>query len=373
MSRHPKGKPKIQLKDIGSNDTIVKSKKIPTTKKRSRLITSSPESTPPKKIPSITTTTTAMNNDTPLTIDAIRSLLDAQTNSLQNSIQNQMKALGDELKSEFQANIAQLHTKIDSNQANVQQQINELKANVTQCMEQSNDTDDDIQRSIKLCELKLNGIAYSSEEKLMDIFIEIAKLVKFDLSKVNNMPTLTRIHKRNHTSNTSSPTPIVIVKFVANHIRNDFYRLYLNKIAAKQPIMSENIGLKSGSRIIIGENLTAKNYGVFVEAGKQKKQGKLCQVFTQDGLVHVKAEKKAKAKPIRSIRELELFINANPTSSNQMDIEDVSSAKNNNNVANASTMITPQQAMQLMEDQRQKQLNDQQQHNLRISNDNKNK
>lgn len=107
--------------------------------------------------------------------------------------------------------------------------------------------------------------------------------------------------------------PIIIVKFVANHIRNELYRLYLNKIATKQPIMSENIGLEKGTRIIVDENLTSKNHGIFVEAGKYKKQGNLCQVFTHDGLVQVKAVKGKKPATIRSIRELDMFVQANPT------------------------------------------------------------
>lgn len=306
MSGKTKRIPRVKPNDI-KIDTDIKKKSATT--KRNRPISSSPESTPPKKLP---TTTTMPNTDQPLTIDAIRSLLAEQTNSLQTSILNEMKALGEEIKSELQAKITQLNDKIDTNQHNVQQQINELKSNVTQCMEQATGTDDDMQRVMKLNELKISGIAYKSDENLTIVFSEIAKIIQFNLTIVNNLPTLTRIFKRNRTTNTSTATSIVIVKFVANHIRNEFYQLYLNKIAAKQPIMSENIGLLKGTQIIIGENLTAKNFGIFVEAGKQKKQGKLCQVFTQEGLVHVKAVKNTKSNPIRSLRELELFLHSNP-------------------------------------------------------------
>lgn len=250
--------------------------------------------------------------------------------------------MGDEIKSEFQTKITQLNDKIDANQKNVQQQINDLKSNVTQCMEQTAGTDDVMQRVMKLNELKINGIAYKNDENLCQIFSEIAKLVHFDLNNVNNMPTLTRILKYDKTNRTSSPTPIVILKFVANHIRSDFYRLYLNRIAAKQPIMTENIGLPKGTRIIMGENLTAKNFEIFIEAGKKKKEGKLCQVFTQEGLVHVKAVKYIKAKSVRSLRELELFIHANPPMTNQQTIDGTSGENNN---SNGSATIQPPQAM----------------------------
>lgn len=312
MSGRTKITPKNKPSDINnstSNTGIDKPTAKTKTSKRNRHTESSPDSTPqpPAKIQTTTTMT-----GTPVTIDIIRTLLAEQTQLLNTSMQK----LGDDIKSEFQAKINQLNEKIDSNQKNVQQQINELKSNVTQCMEHTTDTDDEMQRIMKLNELKISGIAYQNEEKLNEIFTEIAKLVQFDLTNVNNVPSLTRIYKRNKTTNTNSPTPIVIVKFIATHIRNDFYRLYLNKIAAKQPITSDNIGLPSGIRIIIGENMTAKNYEIFVAAGKQKKDNKLCQVFTQDGLVKVKAVKGTKAATIRSLRELDMFIQANPTTPN---------------------------------------------------------
>lgn len=332
MSGKTKITPIIKLKGI----TDTKHKKNQTSK-RNRSNPSSPESTPPTKIP--TKPKTMPNTNQVLTIDAIRSLLAEQTNSLRTSIRDEMKALGDEIKSEFQAKITQINEKIVANQECVQQQINELKSNVTQCMEQKAGTDDDMQRIIKLNELKINGIAYRNDENLCKVFNEISKLVQFNLTNVNNLPTLTRIFKRNQNTNTNTPTSIVIVKFVASHIRNDFYRLYLNKIAAKQPIMSEHIGLPSGTRIIVGENLTAKNFEVFIEAGKQKKQGNLCQVFTQDGLVQVKAAKNTKATSIQSLIQLEMFISSNPPTKSQQQINDVTGKSNNNS---SSTIPTPQ-------------------------------
>lgn len=259
-----------------------------------------------------------------------------------------MKALGDEIESEFQAKIIQLNDKIDANQADVQQQINDLKSNINQCANQSTDTDDDMQRIAKWNKLKISGITYKHDEDLTEIFTAIANLVQFDLTNVNNLPTLMRIFKQNQTTNTSLPTSIVIVKFVAKHIRNDFYRMYLNKVAAKQPIMSENIGLPSGKRLIIGKNLTPKNFEIFVEAGKHKKMGKLCQVFTQEGLVHVEADKNTKAKSIRSLIELELFIRVNPTV-----IQKINEHMNitNNVTSNGAHTTTPSEPTNLLSSQ----------------------
>lgn len=336
MSNNQKRTPRIPPKDINTHTNDKKTKETPASKKRNRHQNSpSPEAKPPSKIPTITMPQT----DNAVTIDVIRSLLADQTKSLETSIRNEMKTLSDEIKSEFQAKITELNDKIDANQQNVQQQINDLKSNVANCTEQSTCYDDDMQRMLKLCELKISGIAYKSDENLNVTFNEISKLVQFDLTTGINMPTLTRIYKYNHASKTSTPTPIIIVKFVANHIRDDFYRLYLNKIAAKQPITTDNIGLPNSTRIIIGENLTTKNHEIFVEAGKHKKQGNLCQVFTQNGLIQVKAVKTTKATCIRSLRELELFVLANPPTStaNQMETESIPGTSNVNNNGSITT------------------------------------
>lgn len=357
MSTKPNRTPRFKLNNNKSDknkSTTTKPAPAPApieptpTTKRGRQLSSSPESTPPPKIPTITSMTT---ENQPLTLEAIRALLTEQTSLITTSLRSEMKTLGDEIKSEFQMKISQINEKIDANQENVQQQINSLKSNVAQCMEQATGTDDDMQRLLKLNELKINGIAYNNNENLCQIFTEIANLVQFNLNNVNNMPMLTRIFKYDTKTKSSSPTPIIIVKFVAKHIRNDFYRLYLNKIAAKQPIMTENIGLPKGSRIIVGENLTTKNFEIFVEAGKKKKEGKLCQVFTQDGLVHVKAVKNAKAKSVRSVRELELFIHANPP----MKMQTVNDTSGNNNNSNSNASIPPTPSMNGIEIAQQQQ------------------
>lgn len=286
--------------------------KTTSSNKRDRSPTSSPEQ---NKRPS----KTATMSSTSITIDDFRQLLQEQSDNIVSSLRSEMKTLSDEIKADFESKITQLNTRIDDNQVHMQSQINELKSSVTQCVEQANGVDDDLQRISRLNELKISGIIHKNDENLNEIFKKIANLVQFDLSDSHNMPTLERIFKRNHTTNTNAPTQIILVKFIANHIRNDFYSRYLNKIAAKKPIMSQNIDLPEGIRIIIGENLTAKNMNIFIESSKLKKLGKLAQVFTQEGLVHIKANRNAKATIIKSKTQLELFVLANPSANIQIE------------------------------------------------------
>lgn len=289
--------PKIVISDKNKASTAAK--------KRDRNALSSPEAdVPPSKTAAI------MPNE--VSIESIRTLLQEQTKAIDMNMKTQMDKMSEEIRAEMQTKLNELHEKIDTNQKSMQSQIDKLKNNVDKCMEQASGTDDDMQRMAKLNELKIRGIEHTNQENLNNIFTDIAKLLQFNLSNVNNVPSITRLFKWDNSSKTSKPTPYVIVKFVANHIRNEFYSLYMKKIAAKEPIMSEQINLPQGTRIIISENLTQINSSIFVAAASLKKQNKLVQVFTQNGLVHVKANKSVKATAIRSQRQLELFTAANP-------------------------------------------------------------
>lgn len=276
------------------------------TPKRDRSDLSSPEAIEPPKKALIMSTNDA---NKPLTIADIQLLFKEQTASIQGTIRDEMRIMGDDIKAEFQTKITQLQEQVEANKMNVQTQINEMKSDIAMCMGQSNSADDDLQRISKLNELKITGIVHANNENLNVIFSEIAKLVGFELTTVNNVPTVNRVQRWNPTSKTKTPTPIVIIKFVANHIRDDFYRKYMNKIATK-PIMPEDINLPAGKQVIIGENLTVMNSKIFIEASKMKRENKLCTLFTQEGIVHVKAIKNEKATAIRSQRQLEIFIAA---------------------------------------------------------------
>lgn len=268
---------------------------------------SSPETTPiAKKIP------IAMG-DRPVTFDDIKSLFAEQTatitdsnNKLNQNIQNEMTTMKNELKSCFDQQINQINDRISAVETQVNRRIDEIAANINQGGNSRDD--DDLKRIAKLNNLKISGITHMKDQNLSDIFNIIAKKVEFDTSNPVNVPTLVRLYRKNEKTKLMSPSPIIIMKFVARHIRESFYTHYLNKIVAKQFIMSEDFGLEKGTRTVIGEDLTENNSKLFAAAMKLKKEGKLCQSFTNEGLVHVKALKTDKATAIRSNLQLEVFV-----------------------------------------------------------------
>lgn len=287
-----------------------------------QTIDTNPQSLTPKRKVSDTSPTkspeakkiTQSKMTTPVTLADIASLLKEQTAAIKDDIKNEIKIIGEELKASFHYEITKLHERVDAIETNASSRLMDLKTDVDKCVNRLNNTDDNLARIGKLNELKINGIAHTNNENLHDIFCSIAKLIGYDITNPLNIPDIARMHKRNNHNNDFLPLPSIIVKFVATHIRNTFYGLYLAR-ATKEPILSEHINLPQGSTIRIGEMLTPQNQMIFTEAIKLKRDKKLSKVNTVDGLVRVKAGQTERFVTIRSQRELDTYVTTKMNSS----------------------------------------------------------
>lgn len=304
---------------------IISSQESPaiTTNKRKKA-DSSPTKSPTAKKP------TQTNMSTP-TLNEIAELLDKQTKSLKEEFKNEMKAASDELKVSFQDELNKLHKKVESIETNVSSQITNLRTEIDNCVNRLNNTEDDFIRIGRLNELKINGIAHTNNENLTKIFGSIAKVIGYDVTNPLNMPEIVRMQKRNNQVNDFIPLPSIILKFVAAHIRNNFYGKYLAKIS-KEPILSEHIGMTQGSTIRVGEMLTAQNQMIFTEAIKLKRDKKLLKVNTMDGLVRVKCHQSNRYETVKSKRELEMLVasSASKTTPSPDTIGTISNTPNQN-------------------------------------------
>lgn len=308
MNSHPKITKKKPVTRSDSSERPVidysetKSRKTPTTNKRkanSSPTTFSPES---KK-----TTSTKMS----ITADDIEKLLKKQTETLQSSIQQtikqEMKVLGDELKANLDAQVAQINDRIDSMQKDTNIQLNAVRAEVFGCTENLKLNEEDTKRISKLNELRLKGIAHTNGENLKDVFLSIAQVIGFDTTNPLHIPEVSRSFIKNRQSNELVQLPNIVMKFVAKHIRNQFYGLYLARLS-QQPLLSEHINLPQGGRIIIAENLTPHNQSIFNAAMNLKREKKLVKVNTVDGLVFIKINTTDKMTCIKLLRELDLHM-----------------------------------------------------------------
>lgn len=278
---------------------IADTKSPPTTKKR-KTSESSPTKLPVAKKPTHTKMAAA-------TLDDLKRLLQQQTETIKNDIQMEMKVMSDDLKASFHTELTKLNERVDAIESSVSSQISHLKVDIDSCVNRLNSTDDDFARIAKLNEWKISGIAHANNENLTEIFSSIAKVIGYDIANPSNVPDIVRMQKRNQHSTDFVPLPHIIVKFVAPHIRNKFYGLYLAK-ATKEPIRTEHLNLPQGGIVRIGELLTPHNQSIFTEAIKLKRDKTLLKVNTVDGLVRVKTVQSERFVTIKSKRELELYV-----------------------------------------------------------------
>lgn len=253
----------------------------------------------------------AMGDAQPVSIAELKQLLSEQTASLTQNLSDQMNSMSAEIKQSLHTQIAETNNRIDSVQANVNNQLAEIQTQLSNCNDKITSTENEIARQAKLNDLRITGINYSSGEDLHLHFNTIAQLIGFDTSVSTHLPSLSRTYARNKTTNKMEPSSTFVAKFIAKHIRHGFYNAYLTKISNNKPITTEMINLPQGGRLLISESLTITNSKLFSVCMSLKKSKKLAQVFTQDGLVCVKANKTSKATTVRSQRDVDIYIAKN--------------------------------------------------------------
>lgn len=94
------------------------------------------------------------------------------------------------------------------------------------------------------------------------------------------------------------------------------------------PLNPEKLGLSMMNRIVIGEHLTETNAKIFRLAHQMKRDSKVAQVFTEDGLVKIRL-KKGVHEPthvIRTVVEIETMVSRNEL---QLATHDVSHTHSN--------------------------------------------
>lgn len=279
--------------------------KISSTKRKHTSLSPPQNSPNAKKGPYEMPNSLPADPNKPITYNDLVALLSEQTNSLTNSFINELAAVRKEINDKIDEKLAHITNEIEAVKSNVQGQLDEMKNEITK---QQNRNDDDYLRLAKSSELKIKGIEHTTNENLYDIVGAIANAVNFNLNNPYNIPSIERPYKYNPVTKSRTPAPVIILKFIANHIRDEFYSQYLSKFAGKQQFMTEHIGLPPGGRIIVGESLTQSNYAIFNVASKFKRENKISQVFTKGGLVQIKINKTDRPTVIRSIRQLELII-----------------------------------------------------------------
>lgn len=246
--------------------------------------------------------------------EELKSEIQSGNQALKLEFKNELQQLGETLRNEVRTDLQGMDKKIGDISTSLEAKISELSADLKYCSNRVEDAESDFDRIRLLNEIKIIGIEPAANEQLDEIFAKIANFFAFDLSIPTNIPIVKRLQLRDRKNGTVTNSKVIIAKFIAPHVKEAFYSLYLKKVLNKQMLNTSHIGIQQNEhkRVIIGENLTKTNANLFTGAQKLKRDGKIAQVYTNEGLVYVKVRKGDRASKIRDMGELAYMIQNPP-------------------------------------------------------------
>lgn len=229
--------------------------------------------------------------------------IENQISTSQSSIENKLS----DFTAQVNAEVHGLKNSIDELKSQCGTEIGTLKEHMANHKQRLDNSEDDINRLRLSADLRIVGIPFNQTENLIEIFHKIAAEIGYDCSIDTNIPFIKRIPIRNKTTGIMIESHTITLHFVSTQHKQHFYSLYLSKM----PLKSESFGMQKGSKITVGENLTHLNAIIFKYAQQQKKENKIAQTFTSDGLVKIKFSKgpKQRVYTIRHTTQLDALIN----------------------------------------------------------------
>lgn len=283
--------------------------------------------------------TDAMNNQA----TALENKIEETYTKVKNELHAEIKKLSDSVEQNMKNQINKMEEKIDQVTKQFNNELTSIRKNVSESMNAVEPTkNDDFDRLLIINDLKIVGIPYKDDENLLEIFMKIASFIGYDTSSPLAIPSFRRIISRSRIAGQLIYTKVIVCKFIAQHIKENFYGSYLNSIKSKT-LTTELIGYTQGNRIIIGEQLTAKNQKIFQMAAAYKRSNNSIQVYTSNGLVNIRLQRGANSYTIRRERELEEFAASSNLNEPIFNLNKPDHMMNSNNTGSStenSNMIT---------------------------------
>lgn len=247
-------------------------------------------------------------------------------------LDSKFSELASQVNTEVQSiknSVAEFHNKI----TNDIDAMNEMLKNHANRLDNN---DDDIQRVQLSQDVRLIGFAVKDNENLNEIFRKVATEIGFAIG--DTMPGIERMPMKNHVTGQMMLSPTIIIHFNSLRQKQSFYSMYLNKM----PLNPEKFGLASDNRIVIGEHLTRKNARLFKSAQVLRKNQKIAQTFTENGIVKIRFAKgkNAQTHTIRNEIELETTVAQNEANThihNGVQPNTVNGSQNATNTHNRTT------------------------------------
>lgn len=174
-------------------------------------------------------------------MDEIKKLLGTFTASIENKIQESQTSLEtkfNQLGTKVDENVQSLKTSVDEFKLEVSGEISDIKTQLNDNTQRIENTEDDIERLKRCCDLRLTGFPPKENEKLIDYLSLIAKEIGMEHFTVANAPTIERLLIKNKTTGLMMQSNTIMIHFNTLRQKQTFYSHYLNKM----PIKSEQVG-----------------------------------------------------------------------------------------------------------------------------------
>lgn len=294
-------------------------------------------------------------------IDQSQKSLEQKFTNLDSKFVNLAEKVNTEVK-EIKTTVSEFHNIISS-------KIETMNSTLKQHTYRLDNNDDDMQRIQLSQDVRLVGFAVEDNEDLVGIFRNLANHIGYSAGDNIGLPLIERITRKNRATGQIMPTPTLLIHFNSLRQKQIFYSLYLNKM----PLNPTDLGLSSDNRIFIGENLTWRNAQLFKSAQIHRKNGKIAQTFTENGIVKIRfvKGKNEQTYTIRNQTELEEIVASQcaqsqahavnvttPHASSTSLLNNTRTHIDNNSMANGSTQpthgesvqISPEEARQMMKE-----------------------
>lgn len=235
-------------------------------------------------------------------IDEIKKLLTDSTNPIENKIQESQKSLELQFKDlAFKVNdsVLSLKASVDEFKSEITEEMAEIKTQMNINSQRIDNTEDDIERIKRCSDLRITGIPVKNNERLLDYLNIIAIEIGLGKFTETNTPLIERVPIKNKTTGQLMQSNTIMVHFNVAQQKQSFYYSYLNHM----PLNPVKFGLTALNRITIGENLTKKNAQLFKRSQTMKREKKIAQTYTEDGVVKIRL-KKGKTEPTYTIRDI---------------------------------------------------------------------
>lgn len=231
----------------------------------------------------------------------ISTKIDVATSALDTKISDLATKVNDDVSS-LRNSVDDFNNKVSAEIVNIKSHLNAQNVRV-------DNLEDDMQRIKLRNDLRLTGFAFKDNENLLEVFNKVANVIEFAMDDKFVPPTLERPQFKNRLTGQLMTSDTILLHFAVTRQKEMFYTRYLTKM----PLESTKFGLPTGHYIRVSENLTIKNAKILKAALSYKKDKKLSQAYTEDGIVFVRFSKAktSPAHPIRNSTALEILVTQN--------------------------------------------------------------